>query len=177
MTALVTPTDYELRAEMMSLIEMADADALVYPDWKIELVEGKSLNVARVSGSTLAHAAMLSLKDEWRTRVGDVPYEPAAALALKYGQRITRVYRFMFVRSYDDVLDADGKTSEQLFNEWLDTIVNLFSRSPKLGANARVESHDELQISNRRIPSYGGELAHTADGLLTVRLHQTVTPT
>lgn len=183
MTALVTPTDYEIRAAMKSLIEAADGDALVYPDWKIELVEGRSLNAARngeEEDTGIVFAAMMTRRHDPRTRVGDVPYEPTKTTGTKFAVLTARVYEFRFFRRYDDEPEGEGedaKSTEQLFNEWLDQVVANFAASPRLGQNARVERHDELQVSNRRIPSYGGEYAHTADALLTVHIHETVTAT
>lgn len=174
MPELPTPTDYELRAAMVALIAAADAAAVVYPDWKIELVEGRSLNAGRKNDKV--HAAMMTRRHDARERAGPVPYEPAKTVGVKFPVLTARVYEFRFFRRYDDALEA-GKSTEQLFNEWLDAVVLKFAESPRLGANARVERHDELQVSNRRIPSYGGEYAHTADGLLTVHLHETVTAT
>lgn len=184
MTAVVTPTDYELRAAMVAIIEAADATAVVYPDWKIELVEGRSLNAARqpIDGG-IVHAAMMTRRHDPRERVGDVPYQPAKVAGTKFTVATARVYEFRFFYRYDDtpvVITEDppvSKSTEQLFNEWLDLVVLKFAQAPKLVANERIEQHGELQISNRRIPSYGGEYAHTADGLLTVSLHETVTAT
>lgn len=175
MPELPTPTDYELRAAMVALIAAADAGALVYPDWKMELLEGRSLNAARNPASKV-HAAMMTRRHDARERVGPVPYEPAKTVGVKFAVLTARVYHFRFFRRYDDALES-GKSTERLFNEWLDEVVSNFAASPRLGQNARVERHDELQISNRRIDAHGGEYAHAADGLLTVHLHETVTAT
>lgn len=171
----VTPTDYELRAAMVAIIAAADGAALVYPDWKIELVEGRGINAARNADGKV-HAAMMTRRHDPRERVGDVPHEPAKVAGVKFAVLIARVYELRFFRRYDDEPEG-GKSTERLFNEWLDKVVDGFAKSPKLGQNSRVERHDELQVSNRRVPSYGGEYAHTADGLLTVHLHETVTAT
>jgi hypothetical protein len=191
MSELPTPTDYELRAAMVAIIAAADAAALVYSDWKIELVEGRSLNAARNEEGGepgMVHAAMMTQRHSPRERVGDVPYEPSKTSGTKFAVLTARVYEFRFFRRYDDVpevvtvgegeeAEEVSKSTEQLFNEWLDRVVDGFSKAPRLGLNARVERHDELQVSNRRVPSYGGEYAHTADALLTVHLHETVTAT
>jgi hypothetical protein len=168
-----TPTDYELRASMKALIEAADAAALVYPDWLIELVEGRSLNTARKESGKV-QGAMMTRRHDARERVGDVPYQPSKVAGTKFTVATARVYEFRFFFGYSDEQEG-GKSTEQLFNEWLDAVVLKFAQSPKLGANERVEHHGELQISNRRIPAYGNEYAHTADGLLTVHMHETVT--
>jgi len=181
-TPLPTPTDYALRDAMRALILAADPTAIIPEAWLVEVVAGQSLNALRREDGRV-RGVMLSLKDEKRTRVGDVPYEAEKALATKYALKIERTYRLFIVDYFDDialVVSEDPpviKFTEQLFNEWLDAIVNNFSRAPKLGANARVESHDELYVFDRRILPFGGERAHAANGLLTVRLHQTITPT
>jgi hypothetical protein len=180
MAELPTPTDYELRAAMVGLIAAADGTAVVSADWLPEIAVGQSLNGAR-AGEVLGRFAMLSLKDEKRTRVGDVPYEPGKVAGTKFKETVERTYRFFFVAPYSDVPVVVSeeplveKSSEQLFNEWLRAVVLNFSRAPKLGQNARVEEHSELYTFDRRIPPYGNERAHTADGLLTVLLHETVT--
>ena len=185
MSTVATPTDYELRAAMAGLIAAADAAAVVYPDWLIELVEGRSLNAARNGSGDdpgVVHAAMMTRRHDARERVGDVPYDPKMVAGTKLTVVTARVYEFRFFFRYDDKPVVTGvgegavsKSTEQLFNEWLDRVVDNFAKAPKLVANARVEQHGELQISNRRLPAYGGEYAHTADGLLTVGLHETVT--
>jgi hypothetical protein len=182
MPELPTPTDYETRAAMVAIIAAADEAAVVSADWLPEIAVGQTLNGAR-DGEVLTRFAMLSLKDEKRTRAGDVPYESAKVAGTKFKVSVERVYRLFFVAAYSDTLIVVSeeplveKSSEQLFNEWLRAVVLGFSRSPKLGLNERVEQHGELYTFDRRIPPYGNERAHTADGLLTVHLHETVTAT
>ncbi|HEY0171519.1 MAG TPA: hypothetical protein VGB98_10885 [Pyrinomonadaceae bacterium] len=181
MPELVTPTDYDLRAAMVATIAAA-GDAVISADWLPEIAVGQSLNGAR-DGEVLTRFAMLSLKDEKRTRVGDVPYKPANVAGTKFTVSVERTYRLFFVAAYSDVpvvVSVDPpveKSSERLFNEWLRAVVLSFSRSPKLGLNERVEQHGELYTSDRRIPPFGAERAHVADGLLTVHMHETVTAT
>lgn len=171
---LSTPSPTVIRDAIRALLFAEDANAVIYPVWRPALAEGKNLNLAR-NASGFVKAVMFGLQDDSPTRVGDVPFDFRKVQDMRFARNNALTFRFFFVFQYDDEPDTNDLFSEDHFNLWLSGVQDTFSRAPKLNLKTtRVERHDELKILRRRIPSFGDEYAHAADGLLTVHLIQSV---
>jgi hypothetical protein len=170
------PTTQTLLDALKALVEPLDTAAVVLDYWPAAFLRaGASLNFGRGEAGTVK-AWAFSLFAEENERVGDVPEDPARCEGKAYTRKCEWLFRWKYVRSWFEGVDADGKRSEQLFDEELQAAKDALGLSPKLGASRRVERHYELQITGRTIPSYGQELAHTGEGVLKVSLRQIVKP-